>query len=292
MKRARQTLVLQPRDVELLKALFACRYLTTSQIQQVFFGRNRSVVCARLNQKLLPHGFVSRHVQDAAFHTTDAVYALGRAGIRVLAQELQVAPHAVGRGLERSAESFFLRHLLAVNDLWAALRYATRDPTAPCSVASWWTEKKLRGLHRVAHRHAPIADSRFVLAYLDDARAHFFVEVDRGTESLRVFQDKVRRYLAYFVEGGHERDYGTSAFRVLTVVPDERRLTRLLAASAEAGANDIFLFATTGGITQHGILGSVWCTPRDRYAQDAGMDGQIVVTERADACDRRYSIAE
>jgi hypothetical protein len=286
------TLIFQKRDVDILKALYACRYLTTTQIQKVFFGRNRSVVCERLNKKLLPHGFLNRHFRDVAFQTTDAVYSVGQAGIKLLAEELKAESREIKRGLESGAEPLFLRHLLESNDLWADLREISRDGHAPCTLLSWWTEKKLRGLHSPERQHYPIPDSRFVLGYKDGSRAHFFVEVDRGTETPRVFQTKVRKYLAYFLEGGQERDFGFKSFRVLTVVPDKRRLERLLYISAEAGANNIFLFTMKGEIAAQGILGRIWITPRDHFVISAGDGGRYVVREREDGVEKKYTIME
>ena len=60
------------------------------------------------------------------------------------------------------------------------------------------------------------------------------VEIDRGTIAPRTMGQKYRGYLAWWRGGGPVRDFGLQAMRVLTVVPDLRRLEKLHAAALEA----------------------------------------------------------
>ncbi|MFO0590494.1 MAG: replication-relaxation family protein [Polyangiaceae bacterium] len=57
------------------------------------------------------------------------------------------------------------------------------------------------------------------------------VEVDRGTTSPLRLAEKYHGYLAWKTEGGPERDFAVRAMRVVTLVPDERRLEKLHAAA-------------------------------------------------------------
>ena len=59
----------------------------------------------------------------------------------------------------------------------------------------------------------------------------------------------MRAYLEYYVSGRQETDYGFKKFRVLIVVPDTTRLEKALKASAEAGANNMFLFGIKEDVT-------------------------------------------
>jgi len=72
------------------------------------------------------------------------------------------------------------------------------------------------------------------------------VEVDRGTVSVRRMTAKYVAYTAWKAAGGPERDLGLRAVRIVTVVPNERRLTRLhdAALTATCGKRSgFFLFA-------------------------------------------------
>jgi hypothetical protein len=64
--------------------------------------------------------------------------------------------------------------------------------------------------------------------------AGLLVEIDRGTISVEKMEDKYRGYLAWWRTGGPLRDFGQKAMRVLTVVPDDRRLLKLHAAALVA----------------------------------------------------------
>lgn len=62
------------------------------------------------------------------------------------------------------------------------------------------------------------------------------VELDRGTTSPRRLKDKYVGYQAWMRLGGAERDFGTRAMRVVTIVPDGRRLDALHGVALEANA--------------------------------------------------------
>ena len=281
---------IQKRDIDILKALLACRYLSTSQIQRVFFRNNRSVVCSRLNKKLLPQKIVCQHYPKVRFQNTEAIYSIGSEGAKILKEKLGVDAR-VNLG-SPSFSSLFLNHLLEINEFWIALRDACQPGNGNCTLVSWWTEHKIRKKIQPTGETTPIPDSRFILQYRDESRGSFFLEIDRGSERMQVIQNKVRAYLKYYLSGRQKMDYGFKKFRVLVVVPDRTRLEKVLKASAEAGANNMFLFGIRKDVTPKSILGRVWVTPRDFYGVTPGSDGRIDIVNRRETSDKRYSIGE
>lgn len=275
-------ILFQKRDLEILKALFACGFLSTSQIQALFFGQNRSVVCRRLNQRLLAKKIVTRYRPGLAFDSTEAVYALGPVGVEILAEELEVSPAEIFKPKQQKYNPLFLNHTLEINDVWIALRAACNQSGGEFRLISWWTEKKLRKRYqRVGNVERPLPDSRFVLYKKSTQKERLFLlEIDRGTERTPVFQKKVERYLEYYLSEQHQADYGFKVFRVLTVVPDKGRLQTLLKASAEVGANNIFLFGLKEQIAPDQILNPVWSTPRDYYDVVKDSSGKIITKEK------------
>jgi len=286
---------IQPRDIEILKALFACRFLSTSQIQKVFFRKNRSVVCHRLNVKLLPQNIVIRHYPKVRFDNVEAVYSLGSEGVKILASELGVESTEIYRPREQAFSPLFMKHILEINDFWISLRSACNSDDPGCDLLSWWTEKKLRRRFQNPKSKVdrPIPDSRFSLKYPDGSKGNFFLELDRGTERPGIFQKKIGRYLEYYESGQQISDYGFKVFRVLTVVPDEPRLNSLLKASAETGANNMFLFGLSNHMTPVKILSKIWITPRDVFEVFRDSSGNIKTRERKDleSTGKRHSIA-
>jgi hypothetical protein len=78
------------------------------------------------------------------------------------------------------------------------------------------------------------------------------VEIDRGTISPEKMGEKYRGYLAWWRSGGPLRDFGLKAMRILTVVPDDRRLEKLHAAALEANdhrRSGFLIFMTEGDVT-------------------------------------------
>lgn len=285
----------QSRDIDLLKALLACRYLSTSQIQRAFFGQNRSVVCHRLNKKLLPQKIVARHYPAVRFANSEAVYSLGQDGVTILAKELGVTAKEITRPTERAGNPVFLQHMLEINETWLAVRTACVRSHGACELISWWTEHKIRKrLQRPGgNSDTPLPDSRFSLQYADGSKGHFFLEVDRGTERLGILHQKVQAYLAYYLSDRSEADYGFKKFRVLTVVPDQARLAKALRAAAEAGANNLFLFGVKQDITAECMLTEIWVTPRDFFEVSKDGNGAILVKEKTtnESIRKRYSLA-
>ena len=102
-----------------------------------------------------------------------------------------------------------------------------------------------------------IPDGCFALA-TPLGKAHFFVEVDRGTETLDRFKQKVQAYIVYHENGGYEKRYGTKSLRILTVATGEGRLSNLLAATVqvtkEMGSRRRFWFALASTLTPQSVL--------------------------------------
>jgi hypothetical protein len=78
------------------------------------------------------------------------------------------------------------------------------------------------------------------------------VEYDRGTVGVGRMAKKYAAYLAWSKQGGPERAFAVKGLRVLTLVPDARRLGRLRAAALEAGGGrraGLLLFALASDVS-------------------------------------------
>ena len=116
-----------------------------------------------------------------------------------------------------------------------------------------------------------IPDGYFVLA-TPLGKAHFFVEIDRGTETLARFKQKIHAYKEYFDSGAYERRYGTKSMRVLTVATGEGRLTNLWRATGEVtaaiGGQRRFWFGLADRLTVDTVLNApVWVIAGEQTAR-------------------------
>ena len=98
----------------------------------------------------------------------------------------------------------------------------------------------------------------------------FFLEWDRGTESMTRFSQKLARYQAYYEVRAHHDHLGDLGLRprILIVVPDERRqkklvgwMVRKLERSEFASLPTVLIAARD--LVLCDILGPIWCRPGD-----------------------------
>ena len=103
-----------------------------------------------------------------------------------------------------------------------------------------------------------IPDAYFVLRS-QKGRAHFFLEIDLYTESAsKTFKQKMQSYKLYFERGLFQERYGAKNFRVLTIVPNNIRLTSLLQATRELGTGILFWFTVSSIVSPDTIFKNIW----------------------------------
>jgi hypothetical protein len=211
----------------------------------------------------------------------DRFMGITEAGAKVvkdgLGHEVRVPPR------RKPSDAYFLRHFGALNDIKIAVELAceTSDVRLIRFIPEYEGELGRDGLPRkqlqdttnvegVAVSHTP--DGVFALERGGRA-ALFFVEVDRGTETLsdgeRGVLKMLRFYLAYLVDEGYQR-YATllsvprfKAFRVLVTTTSEARLQNMRSLGGEipfepAHAKRFIWLATQESVTEQTILGPVW----------------------------------
>jgi len=143
-----------------------------------------------------------------------------------------------------------LPHQLALNEVFLQVR----SPPPPIIFCTW---------KRISSPVSPlvplIPDGYFVLDTSEGMLASF-VELDLGTETGRVWEEKVERYLALALSGEFSRIFLLPRFRVLVVGPTEKRIQSL--RSIVVGATDkLFWFASISSIKRDGLFAPIWLRP-------------------------------
>lgn len=270
---------LTARDIKILRAVYACRALTSHQIQRLFFpsrsGKRRKTISSRClhRLKLLFHAaFLQRSEQPQllAQGRKPFVYHLDRRGAELLAhldevpmQELDWHPNDYQVG------HLFLDHLLATNDVRVALMLAAQEHGF--TIDTWLDEKALKSPQmkdRVTlvgpqggEQSAAVVPDGYFLLYTGNHYYHQFLEVDRRTVTgssatwgRRTWARKVRAFLAYYRSGQYHERYHTKSMRVLTVTTGERRLANLKTITEDVGGKARFWFTTFDEIEDADIL--------------------------------------
>lgn len=143
-----------------------------------------------------------------------------------------------------------LPHQLALNEVFLQIR----SPPPPITFRTW---------RRISFPLSPLSplipDGYFVLDATDGLLASF-VELDLGTETGRVWEEKVERYLALAFSGEFSRIFSLPRFRVLVVGPTEKRIQSL--RSIVVGlTTKLFWFATISSIKRDGLFAPIWLRP-------------------------------
>jgi len=259
---ASSPLILQPRDREILEAVYGHRFLSSGQIMDMFFGcATRSNIRLR---KLWEHEYVDRHyLRPLAFHgSSQAIYSLGKSGIDVIAESLDADREEVrkNRHKVRDLKPFFIEHVLAVNDFRINFETATEEHPQ-VQLERWINEIDLQDEYET--RTAGRLTKRLIRPdgygrYSYRRRLYsFFLELDRATETNGRFERKARNYLDYGKSGRYHQTFGVKFFRVLVVTTTLRRLENLK-DTIQGFTDGIFWFTTLDKVREGEIFDPIW----------------------------------
>jgi hypothetical protein len=274
-----------PRDVELLLSLFRHRHLSVPQIERLHFPSMQTA--SRRLRLLRDAGYLS------LFHAPgipDRIAFLTRKGVEVVGEHLDapVAELGMSRARLQPKDYYFLRHHLAVADFRIALTKACEarpDVRLLGFFADHVVERTDRGglrrftrdlaagAARPGEKVVQTPDGVFALA-CGDAAALFFLEVDRGTETVsdreRGFARTLGFYLHYIAGGGYSRYqdvFGVktpfTAVRVLVATSSRRRLDTIRSVGAALGfqparALRLIWLTEIAAVTEKTIFDQIW----------------------------------
>lgn len=223
---------LSPRDLQVLGFLSAHSYATTKQIQRRYFTAHATTNSAtratvRVLDRLLEHRLVGRLDRKIGGHTRGSasyIWHLDAAGERLTRTK--------GAPRRRYADPAwpFLEHTLQITETAVQLHELTasddleltRLDTEPSSWRSFLTPQGGTAILK-PDLFATVSSAEF-----DD---HWYIEIDRETETLPVLLTKCRTYATYRRTGRAQAEHGVFP-RVLWVLPTQRRAARLRAAIA------------------------------------------------------------
>jgi hypothetical protein len=253
------------RDMQIIEAVYQYRLLRQDQLHTLFFGASKAASQRRL-ALLYHHGFLDRTFLSvrASYLLSPAIYLIDKRGIELLRGELGYEI-ARWQSEDKRIGQQFLEHTLAVNDVRVAITLAARQ--LGYELLTWKSEAELKvDFDRVPLKDAfgkkqavsLIPDGYFVLD-TPLGKAHFFLELDRGTMTTKRFAAKIAAYTTYYRSGAYEQRYKTRSLRVLTVTLSEGRLVHLKKAAETVGADARFWFATHAQVTVQQVLSrSIW----------------------------------
>lgn len=245
----RRGLVVQNRDRHLLSEVGIMRIIDREMTQLVAGFGSVTQVSLRLLE-LTRAGLLRRFFVGTAGSGRKAIYTLSLKGAELV--------NSVYGGIHRPSGKLvtadaFVDHQMSINEVYLALKYRP-IPRADVRLARWYTFH-----HPISEAIKLTPDAYFELAAASEVRG-MFLEVDLGTEALKVWQQKTAYYLQLAVSGEFQSKFRQPRFRVLVIASSERRLKNIRDVIAKS-TDKIFWFTTFEDIHRDGIWSTVWLRP-------------------------------
>ncbi|HVX20674.1 MAG TPA: replication-relaxation family protein [Acidimicrobiales bacterium] len=233
---------LSDRDLAIVRQVADLRLMTARQIEAVHFGAERHTspltaarTCRRVLERLVEQRVLARlqrRIGGVRAGSASFVYALGPLGQRVLHLE-------GGRRRLGEPSALFVAHTLSIADVVVALTTAATQDR--CDVLELEAEPACWRLFGDIGGRQVLRPDLFVSLGVEAYECRWFVEVDRGTESVPAVLRKCRQYVAYYRSGVEQGRHGVFP-RVCWLVPDERRVERITDTISGALGSDERLF--------------------------------------------------
>lgn len=230
------------RDRAILNTVRMHRFLTTAEIERFHFSDHSSSeaasrICRRVLKRLhqlrvLEH--LDRRVGGVRAGSTSYVWRVGLLGDRLLRLESTDQPRA--RRKEPSLRH--LEHCLAV----AGTHLALRDVAATGRIELLEVQTEPRCWRTAASFGDRILKpDLFAVTAAGDYEDHWYIEVDRATESLPTLLRKCAQYEEYRRTGAEQQARGVFPL-VVWIVPDKARAAKLAAGIAASRSLDKDLY--------------------------------------------------
>ena len=244
---------LSERDRAVLKSMDQHPYLTSVQLQRLHFRDHATCssagrICRRTLQRLAEQRVIEhldRRIGGVRAGSASYVWRVGPTGDRLIRE----ASAAGGRARRKEPSLRHLEHCLAVAETHIRLLEATSSHRLEVlqvqTEPRCWRSYVLAGVAR-----AVLKPDLYTVTANGDFEDHWFIEVDRGTESLPTLLRKCAQYEQYRATGKEQQVSGVFPL-VLWLLPDERRVAQLHQAIKRTPALDerLYRLTTPGGLT-------------------------------------------
>jgi hypothetical protein len=206
-------------------------------------------------RKLVDAGLLRRVFLGTTAGGAKALYSLSERGARVAEVPL--------RGFRRTPDEalvgdFFVKHQLAVNEIYCALKYGAPPPNVTFKRWLAFQEPIRPGLRLIPDGYVEFQTPSEIVAA--------FLEVDLGHERLRVWKQKVENYFELALSGQFPTLFGPKRSRTIVVAHSPGRMLSIRKVAA-AVTDRIFWFSNLEDIGRLGIFGRIWLRPREDRPQ-------------------------
>ena len=255
---------LTQRDYEIIQAVYSHRLLSAHQIEALLFSKpdkphSRRTICQKRLQLLYHHAYIDRlpMVMTLGEGRTPYLYVLDNRGADLIAERTGLDRGTLGwRPKHNQLGPNFINHMLGVNDVRVVFeRLAAWEQF---ELVTWLDDAEFRSAEYKDKLPFWVRGARIMKKYPDgfaqiqlpdqETATYFFVEIDRGGMSNKVWQEKIHAYLDFRVSGRAQQHYGTRNFRILTVTSSQARVNNLKQATEQVNGDHYFWFTSQDNI--------------------------------------------
>jgi len=245
----RRGVVLQNRDRHLLSELGVMRIIDREMTKVVAGFGSTTQVSLRLLE-LTRAGLLRRFFVGTVASGRKAIYTLSPKGADLVSAKFGGISRPNGKLVSGDA---FVEHQMGINEIYLALKYRP-IPKAGVRFLRWHT------FRQSISEAIKLTPDGYLEVENGEAIRSMFLEVDLGTEALKVWQQKTAYYLQLAISGEFARQFQQQQFRVLVVGTSEKRLANIRATIAKF-TDKIFWFATFDIINRDSAWSPIWLRP-------------------------------
>ena len=219
-------LVLQPRDIEIVKTVYDYRFIRTDQLIALTDGDETSI--RKRLRKLWEHRYLERSflpvMPGKEPDTRRAIYSLDYQGANLLAKNNGIDHRHLKHVIRHNKPGHvYIEHQLMASQFRTVLTLAL-EKTNQAEILFWRQDKEIRDYVEVKDprgntQRLPIAPDGFFCLEDTGGKMYWFLEVDRYTMDHKRWLNKMRAYFYWWEKKGHTEKSGIQHFRVLTVCP-------------------------------------------------------------------------
>ena len=271
--------VLTDRDIEILRAVNRCRYLRTSQIKRIVFPQNTTLQSTRRRLKYLFHnkflGRITPFIQIGQGEGETAYY-LDKAGGELLKE---YGDELYSYSQQNQVRTQFLNHALDLSEFRINMETALKSHpiielyrfTCDFELKEYTLKAMGRKIYKlydeVIHpinrqRHVVYPDALIILkgkGEYDEFQKVYFLEIDRGTESLSVIRDKVIGYNIYHKQKIFNKFGAGDVFTVLLQTSSEKRAENIRKYLVDQEGAELVWVTNVQQVDENSIISSpIW----------------------------------
>ena len=202
-------MILQPRDKEIIKTVYAFRVLSRQQLQKLLGIEGTRRINQRL-RKLYDHKYLSRYFLPNIRGSGQAIYYLGSHGAALVADELGVDLNVIKRKQKATSRlhELFLSHALGLNDIRIAFNIGIANRQG-MDLERWIHDSDCHQQYHVS-AHGKDVTRRFrpdgYFRIVCQGKLYScFVEFDRSTMTIGRFAGKVHSYIDFGSLGYYQK---------------------------------------------------------------------------------------